>query len=201
MFSICTLFLEILAIRLRRWCIPIVRGILVPVVHLFLQSHRSFVLTTRPLPVDNSALLRPNDTLAQLDIADNVVVLAFYARDGRVRLAQPLALEHALVVPAAQAQGAEGADDVGDDVVEVEDAAVGQEALQELGADAEAEGAHDEGEVQGAAAVGVDDPVEDDGEEEEGEQVQDLVVDVEVDLEGGQAGIACEDEQQEESAW
>lgn len=31
--------------------------------------------------------------------------------------------------------------------------------------------------------------------------MQDLVVDVEVDLEGGQAGIACEDEQQEESAW
>lgn len=48
--------------------------------------------------------------------------------------------------------------------------------------------------MEGPAAVGVDDPVEDDGEEEEGEGVEDLVVDVGADLEGGEAGVACEEE-------
>lgn len=54
--------------------------------------------------------------------------------------------------------------------------------------------------MEGPAAVGVDDPVEDDGEEEEGEGVEDLVVDVSADLKGGEAGVACEEEQQEEDS-
>lgn len=54
--------------------------------------------------------------------------------------------------------------------------------------------------MEGPAAVGVDDPVEDDGEEEEGEGVENLVVDVGSDLEGGEAGVACEEEQQEEDS-
>lgn len=54
--------------------------------------------------------------------------------------------------------------------------------------------------MEGAAAVGVDDPVEDHGEEEEGEGVEDLVVDVGADLERGEAGVACEEEQQEEDS-
>lgn len=54
--------------------------------------------------------------------------------------------------------------------------------------------------MEGPAAVGVDDPVEDDGEEEEGDGVEDFVVDVGSDLEGGQAGVACEEEQQEEDS-
>lgn len=88
------------------------------------------------------------------------------------------------MVPRAQADAGERADDVGDDVVEVELAAVGEEALEELGADAEDEGADGEGEVEGAAAVGVEDPVEDDGEEEEGCEVEDFVVYVLAELEG-----------------
>lgn len=54
--------------------------------------------------------------------------------------------------------------------------------------------------MEGPAAVGVDDPVEDDGEEEEREGVEDFVVDVGSDLEGGEAGVACEEEQQEEDS-
>lgn len=54
--------------------------------------------------------------------------------------------------------------------------------------------------MEGPAAVGVDDPVEDDGEEEEGDGVEDFVVDVGSDLEGGQASVACEEEQQEEDS-
>lgn len=51
------------------------------------------------------------------------------------------------MVPAADAQGSQAADDVGDDVIEVELATVREEALQKLGADAQAESADDEGEV------------------------------------------------------
>lgn len=54
--------------------------------------------------------------------------------------------------------------------------------------------------MEGSAAVGVDDPVEDDGEEEECEGVEDFVVDVGADLEGGEASVACEEEQQEEDS-
>lgn len=54
--------------------------------------------------------------------------------------------------------------------------------------------------MEGPAAVGVDDPVEDYGEEKEGEGVEDFVVDVGSDLEGGEAGVACEEEQQEEDS-
>lgn len=54
--------------------------------------------------------------------------------------------------------------------------------------------------MEGPAAVGVDDPVEDYGEEEEGEGVEDFVVDVGSDLEGGEAGVACEEQQQEEDS-
>lgn len=105
------------------------------------------------------------------------------------------------MVERAQAQGAERADEVGDDVVKVKVAAVGQEALQELGADAQAQRADDEREVQRAPAVGVEDPVEGDREQEEGEQVQDLVVDVEGEVERRQASVACEEEEEEEHSW
>lgn len=86
------------------------------------------------------------------------------------------------MVPVAEREPREAANDIGDDVVEVEDAAVGQEALEELGADAEESGADDEGQVQGAPAVRVDDPVEDYRQEEEGEEVENLVVDIVVEL-------------------
>lgn len=145
----------------------------------------------------DTRLLCAHDALAQLDVG---VVLAVVVRHDVVGLAQTLALEHALVVPAADAQRGQAADDVGDDVVEVEVAAVGQEALQELRADAKAECAHDEGEVQGAPAVGIGDPVEDDGQDEEGKEVEDFVVDQDVDLEACEAGVACEKEEQEEDS-
>lgn len=105
------------------------------------------------------------------------------------------------MVQRAQAQRGERPREVGDDVEEVEVAAVGQEALQELGADAEGERADDEGEVEGAAAVGVEDPVEGGREEEEGEEVQDFVVDVEGEVEGAEAGVAGDDEEEEEYSW
>lgn len=84
------------------------------------------------------------------------------------------------MVPAAQADGAEAADEVGEDVEGVEWAVVGEDGLDELGADAEAEGADEEGQLQAAASGGVWDPVEDEGEEEEGDDVEEFVVWLEV---------------------
>jgi hypothetical protein len=57
--------------------------------------------------------------------------------------------------------------------------------------------------VHGAAAGRVDHPVEGDGQQEEGEQVQDLVVDRDgggVELEGGQACVAGDEEEEGEYA-
>lgn len=72
--------------------------------------------------------------------------------------------------------------------------------MQNFGTDAEAEGADYEGEVEGAPTVGVDYPVEDEGQEEEGEEVQEFVVYEGVELDGGQAGVTCYEEEQGEEA-
>lgn len=64
------------------------------------------------------------------------------------------------MVPAAQQQGEDGPDDVGEDVEGVEVAAVGQEGLRDFGADAQAGGDGEEGQVDAAAAGGFDGPVE-----------------------------------------
>lgn len=96
------------------------------------------------------------------------------------------------MVPRADRQTKERADHVGDHVEEVELAAVRQEGLKDLGADAEGCRADQQGQVEGAPPVGVEDPVEGYSEEEEGDEVEDLVVYEGVaDLEGGEAGVAC----------
>lgn len=87
------------------------------------------------------------------------------------------------MVPRAQPQPQQAADDVGDNVVEVKVAVVEQEALQKPGAPAQDQRAYHKRHVDRPAAVRVDDPVEDDGEEEEGEEVQQLVVDEVAELE------------------
>lgn len=66
------------------------------------------------------------------------------------------------MVPAANGQCSQAADNISDDVIKVKVAAVGQETLQEFGADAQAKSADDEGKVKGASAIGVGDPIEDD---------------------------------------
>lgn len=54
--------------------------------------------------------------------------------------------------------------------------------------------------MEGTAPVGVEDPVEGDGEEEKGQEVEDFVVDVEGEVEAGEAGVACEEEEEEEDS-
>lgn len=84
------------------------------------------------------------------------------------------------MVPAAQADCAEAADEVGEDVEGVEWAVVGENGLDDLGADAEGEGADEQGQLQRTAAGGIRDPVEDEGEEEECDDVEEFVVWLEV---------------------
>ena len=89
------------------------------------------------------------------------------------------------MVPAAEADSAETANDVGEEVERVEVAAVGENALDDFGADAEDQGADKKGQVEVAAAGGVEDPVEDEGEEEEGDDMEEFVVGLELGRDGG----------------
>lgn len=82
------------------------------------------------------------------------------------------------MIPRTQPHGRQTPEDIGEDVVGVEVATVWEEGLQEFGSDAEEGGADGESEVEGAAARGVEDPVEAEGEEEEGQEVEGFVVDV-----------------------
>jgi hypothetical protein len=111
------------------------------------------------------------------------------------------------MVPSAQADGAEAADDIGEEVEEVEGAVVREEALDDLGADAEDEGADDEAQVQRAPARGIGDPVKCEREEEEGDEVQEFVVRLELSWDRGrgvvreEADVAGEEEDEGECAW
>lgn len=82
------------------------------------------------------------------------------------------------MIPRAQGKGRKTAHKVGDDVVKIEISTVGQEALQEFGADAAGQCADREGHIHSPPPVRVYYPIEDDGEKEEGEAMEGLVVDV-----------------------
>lgn len=179
--------------------VPVIHGILVPRINLLFQRLASCCPSvvhrcrSRHYPLLLTVVVgRQHRALAKLDVLD------ILAGDGVVGAAGALTLEHALVVPVAEGEPGKTAHDVGDDVVEVEDAAVGQEALEELGANAEDGGADDQGKVRGAPAIRVDDPVEDHGQQEKGEEVQDLVVNVGVELQRREADVAGEEAEQEE---
>lgn len=138
--------------------------------------------------------------MTQLDIIGGTVT----PHGAEAGLASPL--EHATVVPAAEADGADAADDVGQEVEGIEGAAIGQQTLDDLGTNAQDERADDEGQVQGATAGGVGDPVEDQREQEEGDDVQELVIGLQL---GGHAGVGAvrqetdvggEDDEEDEGA-
>lgn len=81
------------------------------------------------------------------------------------------------MVPRAQPQPGQGAREVGDNVEDVEGAAVGEHGLHKLGANTEPRDAHYQRQVCSATARRVDNPVEDDGEDQKGEKMQRLVID------------------------
>lgn len=64
------------------------------------------------------------------------------------------------MIPATQRKSGQGANYIGEDVVRVEDAPVGKQALNDLGPDPQEEGYGNEGDVQGTATRAIDDPVE-----------------------------------------
>lgn len=108
------------------------------------------------------------------------------------------------MVPAAQADGAQAADEVGDEVEGVEGAVVGKEALNDLGADAEDESTDDQRELETAAAGCIRGPVEYKREEEEGHDMEEFVVGLKSgwDRGGGamreEANVGCKDQDEDE---
>lgn len=163
--------------------IPVVHGILIPVIDFLLECPR-----WPSVPAHHPTLL----PLPELEIAIAI------PRNGVELPLRPPPRQHPLMIPRTQGQTRETPHYVCDDVEEVKVAPIGEQALQELGADAEDEGADGEGEVEGAAAVGVDYPIEDYREQEEGHEMEELVVDVGAGLDGAKAGVSGDEEQEEE---
>lgn len=131
--------------------IPIVNGILVPGIHLLLEIHQTGLL--RPQSIVFTGMATHADT--ELDIISS----ALHHSEAIL----PAAFQHAAVVPAAQANGTEAADNIGHDIERVERTLVGQEALYYFRADAEAKCAYKQGQVKSAPSRGVQNPVECDG--------------------------------------
>lgn len=53
--------------------------------------------------------------------------------------------------------------------------------------------------MQGSAAAGINDPVEDDRKEEEGHEMEDFVVYIAAELQSGQTGVASQQQQKQEN--
>lgn len=102
------------------------------------------------------------------------------------------------MVPRTQPHRQQTPHDIREDVIRIEVPPIREQGLQELAADSQEGGADGQGEIECAAARGVEDPVEAEREEEEGEEVQGLVVDVQGQLEGGETEVGrCEEEEEE----
>lgn len=132
---------------------PLVLHILIPIVQLLRHGPlRGLPSLLRIRLNPPRLLLRNSHALAELQIAlSGFLVLAafgqFVAGHHVVVLVAAPPLEHAPVVPAAGREGETGADDVGEDVEGVEVAVVGQQGLEDFGADGEEAGDEEEGEV------------------------------------------------------
>lgn len=131
--------------------IPIVDGIFVPVIHFLFQVHNTGLLWAQSLLI--AGRMAPN-TDTKLD-----VVIAILHQSETVLSAT---FQHAAVIPAAQTNGAEAADHIGEDIKWVKFSTIRQESLDDFRADTEAEGADNQSQVESASAGGVQDPVEGD---------------------------------------
>jgi hypothetical protein len=173
--------------------IPSVDSILVPVVDLLLQGRSPLVDGRRA----HDSLFVP---LVRRHSLPQLKIILVFTGNSVISPASPPPLQHAIMVPAAETQATQTADNIGDDVVRVELAAVGKEALEEFGADAEEEGTHYESEVEGAPPVRIDNPVEYNGEDEKRQDMKGLVVYVETKLEGREASVTCQQAEDKEGA-
>lgn len=96
------------------------------------------------------------------------------------------------MVPRTYANAKQTAHDVCHYIIEIEVPIVGEEALHEFGSDAQDESANHEGHVQGSAAIGINNPVEDDGKQEKRYEMEDFVVDISAELYTRETGVACQ---------
>lgn len=145
---------------------PVVFGVLVPVVQFLLDGHA--LANDAGFLAAFAAVMH---VLAQFDVQ-------VLAGDGLVVFRAALALEHALVVPAAEQDGSDGTDYVGQNIEGVEYTVIlqgmlmlycvsrrrastyGEQALDDFGADAECQCADKQGHLDDAAAVRFHNPVE-----------------------------------------
>lgn len=129
--------------------LPLILNILIPIVQLLRHSPLRALSSLHLIPIDPpSLLLRNAHALTQLQIPLSLFAFGqFIARHNVVVLVAAAALEHAPVVPAAGGERERGADDVGEDVEGVEVAVVGEEGLQDFGADCEEAGDYQQGQV------------------------------------------------------
>lgn len=165
--------------------VPVVDGILVPIIDLLLQRRDpGFLRTETAGPV--MSVVASAGAQAQLDVVFDAAVCQC-AKAGFAT-----SLQHAAMIPAAEANGAQAAHHIGDDVERVEGPVVREETLHDLGADAQKERADQQSELQGSSTGRIGDPVEDEGEEEEGDEVQELVIGLQ--LRGYRAGGAVREE-------
>lgn len=106
------------------------------------------------------------------------------------------------MIPTVQRQRKSTTQNIRHNVIKIKlSAIIRNQALYELAPDTEYSGADNECEFQVAVPRGVEHPVEADCEEEEGEEVKSFIVYDTVELKGGKAGVASEDEEADECAW
>lgn len=156
----------------RTWAIlsvPVVDGILVPIIDLLLQRRDTGFLWT-----ETAGPVMPAVTSAGAQAQLDVVFGAAVCQCAKAGFAP--SLQHAAMIPAAEANGAQAAHHIGDDVERVEGTVVREETLHDFGADAQEERADQQSELHGSSTGRISDPVEDEGEEEEGDEVQELVI-------------------------
>jgi hypothetical protein len=136
--------------------IPVVDCVFVPVIHFLFQVHDTGLLWAQSLLARRM--------LSDADTKLDIVISVFHQSE----TALAATFKHAAVIPAAQTNGAEATDHVGEDIEWVKSSVVRQESLNDFRADTEAECADDQSQVESAPAGGVQDPVEGDRQEEEG---------------------------------
>jgi len=125
-------------------CIPIIDGVFIPVIDFVFERSDTGLLRTDAIFVIIITAAAVIIIETQLNILVIPVPDTAAALGESVEASLAPALHHASMIPAAEANAAQTADDIGDNVKGVEQAVVGEQRLQNLGPDAEQECAYQE---------------------------------------------------------
>ena len=154
--------------------IPRINSVLIPIIHLLLQRRRPLPTTTTAH--SNPLLMPRTNPLPQFQIQLPLPNLIPCRRHSSI-LPHPSPLHHPRMIHPTNPHRHPTPSHIRHHIEDVKHPSIaGQHRLEHLAADGQAESAHEQGEVQGAAPGGVDYPVEGGCEEEEGQEVQGFVV-------------------------